>query len=214
MYTFFLFIRPVHQASTSINTRRTPVPAVPDDWDAEDDDEEVTLDPQQIWEDAYVHSRAASRSTSHGSVCRNTKSPMPQLISTQTTLPPPAAFQAPIRILKRAPSSTPSNASSPSPSPGPGTFAERSARYNAARERIFADGKASEGRKPQEASGEGVTSVVRNPRGPGGEAGESGADGGEQRSKGFGRRRGKGNGGPEASRQANGGALDQVAAQR
>jgi SUZ domain len=62
-----------------------------------------------------------------------------------------------------------------------GTFAERSARYNAARERIFAN-------TTKDGVGEGgaVTAIVRNPKGP-----EHVQDPNGQGSQGFGTRVGK-----------------------
>ncbi len=81
---------------------------------------------------------------------------------TPNVVPPASAFQSPIRILKRSPQKN-TNAS-PSAYATTETFAERSARYNAARERIFAD--ASEGKV---GGGEGgvASLVIRNPKGPG-----------------------------------------------
>ncbi len=74
-----------------------------------------------------------------------------------------------------------------------GTFAERSARYNAARERIFAAGttEASAGMGSIE---EGVTdgavsAIIRNPKGPEPAQGPNGQ--GREGSQGFGIRTGK-----------------------
>jgi hypothetical protein len=87
--------------------------------------------------------------------------------STTNVVPPASAFQSPVRILKRSlvPSQKYTNAS-PSASSTTETFAERSARYNAARERIFAG--TNEGKVTVD-SGEGgaASPVLRNPKGPG-----------------------------------------------
>lgn len=120
---------------------------------------------------------------------------------------PPAAFQAPIRILKRSPaptsSSTSASGSSTDLSKNGSSFAEREARYQAARDRIFrgdsGDAKiqsssdeailarpAMEGR-----SQTGGVSVLRTPRGPSSPVlaspGMSGPQGGQddRLSKGF-----------------------------
>ncbi|KAF8270580.1 hypothetical protein EI94DRAFT_1722420 [Lactarius quietus] len=128
--------------------------AIPDDWD--DDPSSSDEDSQKIWEDA------------------NKAGPMPELVlassssgSTPNVVPPASAFQSPVRILKRSlvPPQKYTN-TSPSASSTTETFAERSARYNAARERIFADtieGKVNVG------SGDGgaASPVLRNPKGPG-----------------------------------------------
>jgi hypothetical protein len=77
-----------------------------------------------------------------------------------------------------------------------GTFAERSARYNAARERIFAAGTTEAGAgMPVGSTGEGVTggaavsAVIRNPKGPEPAQGPNGQGG--EGSQGFGIRTGK-----------------------
>ncbi|KAN0136824.1 hypothetical protein V8E53_005265 [Lactarius tabidus] len=99
---------------------------------------------------------------------------MPELVltssgsgSTRNLVPPASAFQAPVRILKRSlvPAQKLTNAS-PSSSATLETFAEKSARYNAARERIFAD--TIEGKVKIVGGGEGgaASLVVRNPKGP------------------------------------------------
>jgi hypothetical protein len=148
---------------------------------------------------------------------------MPQLVVTSPrtgsispgVVPPASAFQSPIRILKRstapAPtqkkmkggdasdsssSSSPASAASTSAGVGAGgTFAERSARYNAARERIFAAAAgttdAGAGAGPGVGignKGEGVTggAIIRNPKGPQGPNGQ-----GKEGSQGFGIRTGK-----------------------
>ncbi|KAF9781267.1 hypothetical protein BJ322DRAFT_1080099 [Thelephora terrestris] len=130
---------------------------VPDDWD--DDDEEEETDSQKIWETA------------------NTKSPMPQLmisrpsISTTVISPPPSTvIQAPMKILKRpTPTSTPSNTSSTSPSLDNKTLAEREARYQEARERIFGGPSKASGQddpKTRTPPPKPVSNITRNPAGP------------------------------------------------
>jgi len=96
---------------------------------------------------------------------------MPELIVSQSgsgpASLPAAAFQAPIKILKRnASSNTTGDAasgSSTAASQSAQTYSEREARYHAARQRIFADA-GSEGGKDKEKAG---NSVVRQPLGPG-----------------------------------------------
>lgn len=125
---------------------------------------------------------------------------MPQLVVTSPSVVPPAsAFDSPIRILKRSPAPTQkrgdasdsSSSSSPaSASMGGGTFAERSARYNAARERIFAAATTEAGAGTGNA-GEGLTdgavsAIIRNPKGPEPSKGQ-----GREGSQGFGLRTGK-----------------------
>ncbi|KAH9994544.1 hypothetical protein BJV74DRAFT_884098 [Russula compacta] len=126
-----------------------PPSVVPDDWDEATSSGEE--DNQRIWDDA------------------NKKVPMPQLVVTTprmgsipSVVPPAAAFQSPIRILKRSAAPTQRCASDDSSvSASTKTFAERSARYNAARERIFAD-------TTETSAGEGgaVSAIIRNPKGP------------------------------------------------
>lgn len=125
---------------------------------------------------------------------RNKKVPMPQLVVTSSRMgsipnvvPPASAFQSPIRILKRSAAPTQTCASDDSSaSATSGTFAERSARYNAARERIFAGTK-----EASESSGEGVpvSAIIRNPKGPEHAKGLNGQD--TEGSQGFGVRAGK-----------------------
>jgi len=131
-----------------------PTRAIPDDWD--DDPSSSDEDSQKMWEDA------------------NKAGPMPELVlassssgSTPNVVPPAPAFQSPVRILKRSLASPQKHTNdSPSASATTETFAERSARYHAARERIFAettDGKV----KVDGAEGGATSTVVRNPKGPG-----------------------------------------------
>jgi SUZ domain len=120
---------------------------------------------------------------------------MPQLVVTSSrtgptsgVVPPASAFQPPIRILKRSVAPTQQYANDGSPtSIISGTFAERSARYNAARERIFAgttEGSTGVG------EGGAVQVIVRNPKGPPEHAqGPNGQD--TEGSQGFGTRVGK-----------------------
>jgi hypothetical protein len=68
-----------------------------------------------------------------------------------------------------------------------GSFAERSARYNAARERIFAG--TTEGSTGGGGEGGAVTTIVRNPKGPEHAQGPNGQD--SEGSQGFGMRVGK-----------------------
>jgi len=162
--------------------------AVPDDWDEATSSGEE--DNQTIWDNA------------------NKQVPMPQLVMTSprtgsispSVVPPASAFQSPIRILKRSTTSTQKDAdatdgsgSPASPSISAGTLAERSARYNAARERIFAadttgasTGTDSTG---EGVSGGAVSAIIRNPKGPEPAQGSNGQ--GREGSQGFGTRTGK-----------------------
>jgi len=151
---------------------------VPDDWDNDDDEEE--MDSQKIWETA------------------NTKSPMPQLVisrsSTSATVvspPPTAVIQAPMRILKRpTPTTTPSNISSTSPSPDPQTLADREAKYQEARERIFGGPSNPLGKddlKSLTPPPKPVSNVIRAPAGP--DTDTSGSN--SNVSQGFGSKRGR-----------------------
>jgi SUZ domain len=118
---------------------------------------------------------------------RNTQAPMPDVVITPsstnstsyTVSPPPAAvFQAPMRILKRPSSNSPSSSAMNVSNSTRETLAEREARYQAARERIFKDdisqNSPDEGVKapspPNESSRSPKiaqkTNVVRSPRGP------------------------------------------------
>ncbi|PCH37584.1 hypothetical protein WOLCODRAFT_140947 [Wolfiporia cocos MD-104 SS10] len=138
--------------------RAAPAQAVPDAWDDDDDDDddEEEEDPQKLWESA------------------NSKAPMPELVisgaSTASVVsPPPAAFQPALRILKRPPAaSSAPRASSASSVPAPPelrarSYAEREAQYQAARERIFRDGRDGAGA----GAGAGASvKVLREPRGP------------------------------------------------
>ncbi|KAI0267277.1 hypothetical protein BC834DRAFT_968804 [Gloeopeniophorella convolvens] len=159
------------------SARRTSAPAsaIPDDWDdvASSDEE----DSRKVWETA------------------NNTVPMPQVVvasttagSAQSVVPPTSAFQAPIRILKRSPAPAQGavNATSMA-STGSETFAERSARYNAARERIFA-GAAESTQGLTRAAGP-ASSIVRNPKGPEPIRGANGQS--EGVSRGFAARTGK-----------------------
>ncbi|KAF9781315.1 hypothetical protein BJ322DRAFT_1080394 [Thelephora terrestris] len=147
---------------------------VPDDWD--DDDEEEETDSQKIWETA------------------NSKSPMPQLVisrpSTSTTVfspPPSTVIQAPMKILKRpTQTTTPSNTSSASPSLDNKSLAEREARYQEARERIFGGPSKPSGQddpKTRTPPSKPVSNITRDPAGPQPDGSDSNA------SQGFGSKR-------------------------
>jgi hypothetical protein len=131
---------------------------------------------------------------------------MPELIissssTTATAAPPPAiAFQTPMRILKR-PSSQNSGSNSSSSQTPTETLAQKEARYQAARERIFGGDEGSGKLKSSDRIQKGsssppVVNVVRNPIGPSGNYKD--AEGGQE-SKGFRRRSTKG---PGSSAQA------------
>ncbi len=131
---------------------------------------------------------------------------MPQLVVTSprtgsilpSVVPPASAFQSPIRILKRSTTSTQKNGdagdgsgSHALASMSAGTLAERSARYNAARERIFAAGtteaaSTSTGSTEEGVTGGAVSAIIRNPRGPEPVQGPNGQ--GRDGSQGFGTR--------------------------
>jgi hypothetical protein len=115
----------------------------------------------------------------------NTQSPMPEVVvvrsssTTPSIVAHPSVFQSPMRILKRpsnSQSSSASSLSSATDSQSHQSLAEREARYQAARERIFGEERAGKG---LEASGKeasrATTTVVRNLRGP-----SSSADGEEK----------------------------------
>lgn len=140
---------------------------------------------------------------------------MPQLVVTSprtgsipSVVPPASAFQSPIRILKRSTGPTQKGASASdggtsSPAASAGSFAERSARYNAARERIFArtteEEAAGSGSGSGSSSGSGsgtvegavsAATIIRNPKGP--EPAAQGPNGqGREGSQGFRTRTGK-----------------------
>jgi len=147
--------KPQDAGGTGVPARQTApasIRAIPDDWDDDpsSSDEENS---QKIWEDA------------------NKAGPMPDLVlassrtgSTPNVVPPASAFKSPVRILKRSSVSPQKHMNaSPSASATAETLAERSARYNAARERIFAttEGKVGGG------EGGAASLVIRNPKGPG-----------------------------------------------
>ncbi|THH14731.1 hypothetical protein EW146_g5637 [Bondarzewia mesenterica] len=182
-----------YPSTSSVSIHRAPTEPVRDAWDDDEEDE----DNEKLWENA------------------NTKAPMPELvISPSSTGAPPAslpqaALQTPIRILKRAGNATSNTSSSNSQSPSSQqqSFAEREARYQAARERIFAvDGHQDQQKTSTEAAkantgnghaarvgdseSHGGVSIVRNPKGPALNA--LSAEGSAGLSRGFaGRRRGR-----------------------
>lgn len=111
----------------------------------------------------------------------NSKAPMPEVVTSSNTFstvisPPPAAFQQSLRILKR-PSSSQSSSSSLATLPSDlqqKSYAEREARYQAARDRIFARTPESsghndanpQGRSPSSIPSPNTVVIVRQPRGP------------------------------------------------
>jgi len=122
--------------------------------------------------------------------CRNKKVPMPQVVVTSSgmgtavssVVPPASAFQPPIRILKRSGAPThncPSDDSSTSASTE--TLADRTARYDAARERIFGGRPAA---SVGSSGGVPVSAIIRNPKGPEHVQGLNGQD--NEGSQGFG----------------------------
>lgn len=122
---------------------------------------------------------------------------MPQVVVTSSRIgsavssvvPPASAFQPPIRILKRSAAPTqnsPNDASSTSASTE--TLAERTARYNATRERIFG-GTTQVGVAPSREDAAPVSAIIRNPKGPEHVQGLNGQD--KEGSQGFGVRAGK-----------------------
>lgn len=140
---------------------------------------------------------------------RNARAPMPEVVisssSTASTIPPPpiTAFQTPMRILKRPSASTNSTANSSASQGSSGqTLAEREARYQAARERIFGGEDGNESSMTLNDNGNGkskrsgsvlggssqtqIGNVLRQPLGP--EADNSKANEGGQAPKGFKRR--------------------------
>ena len=153
--------------------------------------------------------RSELSSLPHTLIHRNAKAPMPELIispsnTTSVVPPPPAAIlQTPMRILKR-PTASPNSSTNSAASRSSDTLAEREARYQAARERIFG-GDIDAGKNASNISkskkggcspgGESSpvpapnTNVLRDPLGP-----SDNPD--SQASKGFKRRSGKGPGPP------------------
>ncbi|KAI0726941.1 hypothetical protein C8Q72DRAFT_887045 [Fomitopsis betulina] len=154
---------------------KTPAAVVRDSWD-DDDDEEGTEEeetPQTLWENA------------------NKKAPMPELVisGSGTGLafpPPPAAFQPALKILKRATTgpALPSS-SAPSPADVQKSYAEREAKYQAARQRIFNDTVPSD---TTSAAPPGSVTVIRPLRGPSADASTSSTD--SKVSRGFTSKRG------------------------
>lgn len=155
-------------------TRRPPAPpvAVPDDWDNDDDDNELTAEVasaetnQRIWQDAYVHDTTSMLLLIPS--LRNAKAPapMPSLIvsSSSSAVPLPVeAFQPTMKILKRPKNTLSEPAASQSSSANMAeTLKEREAKYQAARDRIFGETK----EKTTTAA-----AVIRNPKGPEGNSG-------------------------------------------
>ena len=111
--------------SSGPSRSKPPVRVVRDDWDNSESEEE---DNARVWEKA------------------NSTVPMPELViapssTSQVVSPPPAALQAPMRILKRPTPATSQNNAKPTESPRT-TLAQREAQYQEARERIFGPSKA------------------------------------------------------------------------
>ncbi|KAI0741703.1 hypothetical protein C8Q80DRAFT_1274091 [Daedaleopsis nitida] len=178
--------------------RRAPLASetVRDDWDDEEDEEEEEA-PQQLWEEA------------------NKRAPMPELVlagsstsSSAAIAPAAAALQPVLRILKR-PTATPSPPPSSSVSTLPpdatsSSLAEREARYQAARDRIFADVSpaATSPNQPsaKAAANNGPPSIqiTREPKGPPTQEAPQFPNGKGQHARGFESRKGKrrGRGGP------------------
>lgn len=155
---------PVATTSSSNPLIKKKAAPVVDDWD-NDEDLSSSENSQKIWEDA------------------NKAKPMPQIIannvsSNSSSVPIAAAAvlsQPTMRILKRP---TPSKPSSPTPPPvSTPPLADRQARYEAARQRIFAEPTSSTPRQGSSSpssnalgsrsneSGPAVR-VVREPHGP------------------------------------------------
>ncbi len=154
----------------------------------------------------------------YASLPSNQRAPMPQLVmagshtGAAATSPPPAAFQPALRILKR-PTASPSSSSSASSLPTSGngssnsssdTYAEREARYQAARDRIFGDSSPSLGRPNEQSQPKTQSSapkpsppqvqIAREPRGPPAADPDAASPDGKGQggeSRGFGSRRGK-----------------------
>ncbi|KAL4247769.1 hypothetical protein ABKN59_008604 [Abortiporus biennis] len=207
----------VGSSSKSIPMKAT---VVPDDWDAEEEDESEEEQPQKLWEDA------------------NQKAPMPELvISSSSTGPstipllPQAAFQPTLRILKRPPtnplsSNSSSSSSSSYTSTGPGSglesqksYAEREAEYQAARERIFggqattisttttarptstpnSNSNSSSTANSRAPSTKPSPGILRSPRGPY----DVSPDGSSQQNAGFGNRRRDGSSNTNSSSRGN-----------
>jgi hypothetical protein len=154
--------------------------------------------------------------TYYARISSNTRAPMPELIistsnTAPTAVPPPVtAFQTPMRILKR-PSSQNSNSNSTSSHTPIETLAQKEARYQAARERIFGgddvsgsnisdSGNGSSKRVQKGNTSSPSVNVVRNPTGPSENLG--GSDSGRV-SKGFKRRSTKGPVSPEQPASVN-----------
>jgi hypothetical protein len=152
---------------------------VKDDWDDDDDSADEQEDSRKLWEDACVHFQSGIESDLHNLIYRNSKSPMPQVVTSSgpTAVPPAGVFQGPIKILKRSTSPKSSDTTRTSQNDGSAdSYAEREARYQAARNRIFADGD-------KKATEKEIATVLRQPLGP--------SDQAQQISKGFGKRRAK-----------------------
>ncbi|KAG8778174.1 hypothetical protein FRC12_025127 [Ceratobasidium sp. 428] len=145
---------PAWDTTPTITIKNDPR-SVPDDWDADDPEEESA---KEIWDRA------------------NTAAPMPQIqISSQSTLPPVSAIMPSMRILQRPKSASPSQ-TSPATTPGTKTMKEREAEYKAARERIFANSGGGGGSSGSSSRDEGSPTPKRGilTRGRGGANGGQG----------------------------------------
>ncbi|KAB5591568.1 hypothetical protein CTheo_4997 [Ceratobasidium theobromae] len=106
--------------------------SVPDDWDNDDTTEES---PKAIWERA------------------NTAAPMPQILGSQSNLPPVTAIMATRQILRRPKPLSQSGTDSANRTPSNSkSLEEREADYKAARERIFANSEGGSASSSREAS--------------------------------------------------------------
>ena len=170
---------------------------VPDDWDDASSSEE---DNQKVWDNAYgifFSNLFVRLRLMNPRRCRNKSVPMPQLVVTSSrtgpissVVPPASAFPSPIRILKRSATSTQNSVTDgfSTSATTTETFAERSARYNAARERIFA-GTAEGSVGPGDGVPVPVSTIIRNPKGPEHAPGPNGQD--QEGPQGFRARAGK-----------------------
>jgi hypothetical protein len=135
--------------------RKAPIPVVKDDWDDDDEDDEPPMNAEEskhAWETAYVRFAVFTFHECAFIVVRNSSAPMPQIVS---ALPSTSAPSVPVvatallnqptmKILKRPMSSSPAS-STASPPPASEPLADRQARYEAARQKIFGSPSPSSG---------------------------------------------------------------------
>lgn len=166
-------------AAQIVEPSRRAVPQstpIPDAWDADDNEDEP--DAKALWETACIPLLLYSFTLHTELRCRNFRVPMPEIqlsttsLSSGVSLPPPAAFETPMRILKR-PSATNSKSSpTATDTQTQKTFQEREAQYQAARERIFGENGSGIGKdrsgsgKPKVALDSPRSSISRDPLGP------------------------------------------------